>query len=88
MRFRLKRSVPFDVESAALSYYAQRERATARRVDVVVAMAPLEIVARYETPFRPAGLHPGLVTTSALAALELVAGAGPEGAGQAAPGAC
>jgi len=37
----------------------------------VVVMAPVEIVARYEAPFRAAGLHPGLVTTSALAALEL-----------------
>jgi type IV pilus assembly protein PilM len=69
IRFRLKRSVPFDVESAALSYFVQ---ATAHKtVDVVVAVAPLEIVSRYEAPFRAAGMNPGLVTTSALAALEL-----------------
>jgi hypothetical protein len=41
-------------------------------VDVVVAVAPLEIVARYEAAFRGAGLQPGLVTTSTLAALRLV----------------
>jgi len=69
VRFRLKRSVPFDVESAALSYFAQ---STGRKkIEVVVAMAPLEIVARYEAPFRSAGMNPGLVTTSSLAALEL-----------------
>jgi type IV pilus assembly protein PilM len=68
IRFRLKRSVPFDVESAALSYWAQP---AAKRVDVVVVMTPLEIVSRYEAPFRAAGLNPGLVTTSSLAALEL-----------------
>jgi type IV pilus assembly protein PilM len=30
-----------------------------------------EIVARYEAPFRAAGFHPGMVTTSSLAALNL-----------------
>jgi hypothetical protein len=38
---------------------------------VVVVIAPLEIVSRYEAPFRTAGLNPGLVTMSGLAALEL-----------------
>jgi type IV pilus assembly protein PilM len=72
IRFRLKRSVPFDVESAAVSYWAQPGP---KRFDVVVVMTPLEIVARFEAPFRAAGLNPGLVTTSSLAALELA----PEG---------
>jgi type IV pilus assembly protein PilM len=69
VRFRLKRSVPFDVESAAVSYWAQT--GANKRVDVVVVMAPLEIIARYEAPFRAAGMVPGLVTTSSVAALEL-----------------
>ena len=69
IRFRLKRSVPFDVESAAMSYCVQT--AANKKVDVVVVMAPLEIVARYEAPFRAAGMNPGLVTTSSIAALEL-----------------
>jgi len=69
IRFRLKRSVPFDVESAAMSYSVQA--AANKKVDVVVVMAPLEIVARYEAPFRAAGMNPGLVTTSSIAALEL-----------------
>lgn len=72
IRFRLKRSVPFDVETAAVSFFAQPGT---KRVDVVVVMAPLEIVSRFEAPFRAAGLTPGLVTTSSLAALELA----PEG---------
>jgi type IV pilus assembly protein PilM len=69
VRFRMKRSVPFDVDSAALAYFAQS--GPGKKVDVVVTVAPLEIVARYEAPFRTAGLNPGLVTTSSLAALEL-----------------
>jgi len=74
VRFRLKRSVPFDVETAALSYWAQPP--ANQKVDVVVVLAPLEIIARYEAPFRTAGMNPGLVTTSALAALELAPEAG------------
>jgi type IV pilus assembly protein PilM len=73
VRFRMKRSVPFDVESAAVAYFPQQ--GPGKKVDVVVTVAPLEIVSRYEAPFRSAGMNPGLVTTSALAALELA----PEG---------
>lgn len=76
VRFRLKRSVPFDVESAAVSFRAQRSASDGKRVDVAVAVAPLEIVARYEAPFRLAGFHIGWVTTSTLAALELVPATG------------
>src|SRR6185369_8755260 len=74
IRFRLKRSVPFDVESAAMSYWAQNGEKG--KTDVVVVMAPLEIVSRYESPFRTAGMNPGLITTSCLAALELAPEAG------------
>jgi type IV pilus assembly protein PilM len=74
LRFRLKRAVPFDVESAAISYFAQP--AANKRVEVVAAVAPLEIVARYEAPFRAAGMSPGLVTTSSLATLDLLPAGG------------
>lgn len=70
VRFRIRKGVPFDLDSAAISYAPQP--ANGRRVEVVVAAAPLEIVARYEAPLRACGLSPGLVTTSTLAALELV----------------
>ncbi len=69
IRFRLKRSLPFDAESAALSYAAQP--ALRKHIDVVAVLSPQEIVARYEAPFRAAGLNPGLVTPSSMAALEL-----------------
>jgi type IV pilus assembly protein PilM len=74
VRFRLKRSVPFDVESAAVSYWAQTD--AKKKCDVLVVMTPIEIVSRYEAPFRSAGMNPGLVTASALAALELAPEAG------------
>ena len=71
VRFRIKKSLPFDVDSASLSYYAQPD-GNGRRVDVVVAVSPMEILARYETPFRAAGFHTGLLTTSALCAIQMV----------------
>ena len=74
VRFRMKRSVPFDVESAAVGYFAQS--GPDKKVDVVVVMAPLEIVARYEAPFRTAGWNPGMVTASCLGALELASDEG------------
>jgi type IV pilus assembly protein PilM len=70
IRFRLKRSVPFDAESAALSFWAE-PGASGKKVDVLVAMAPLEVISRYEAPFRAAGMNPGLAIPSSLAAIEL-----------------
>lgn len=69
VRFRMKKSIPFDVESAAVSFYQQPS--TSKKIEVVAASMSLEIAGRYEAPFRAAGFHPGLVTTSALAALSL-----------------
>lgn len=71
VRFRVKKSVPFDVESAALSYWRQNSPG-GKSHEVVIALSPIEIIARYEAPFRALGMQPGLVTVSALAALDLV----------------
>ncbi|MGA2116150.1 MAG: hypothetical protein ABSH56_15530 [Bryobacteraceae bacterium] len=78
VRFRMKRSVPFDVEAAAVGYWAQNTggHAKDKKLEVVVAVAPLEIIAPFEAPFRAAGLLPGLVTPSAIAALEMLPEAG------------
>jgi len=66
VRFRLKKTVPFDVDTAAVSYQVQAGN------KVVVAVAPAEIIAQYEAPFRAAGLQSGIVTPSALTLLELL----------------
>ena len=68
VRFRMKKSVPFDVESAAVGYHSQAAKGP---TDVVVVAAALEIVSRYEAAFRAAGLQPGHVTTSAIAMADL-----------------
>lgn len=76
VRFRIKKSLPFDIDSACVSYHPQPGGQDRKRWDVVVAVTPLEVLARYEAPFRGAGFHPGIVTTSSLCALELMRGAG------------
>lgn len=70
VRFRVKKSLPFDADSAALSFQAQQS--SKGRQEVVVAAISLEILSHYESMFRAAGLHPGYVTLSSLASLELV----------------
>lgn len=75
VRFRIKKSLPFDLESACISYHPQAS-ADGKRWDVVVAVTPQEILARYEAPFRSAGFQPGIVTTSSLCAMELMRHAG------------
>jgi type IV pilus assembly protein PilM len=70
IRFRLKKTLPFDIESAAVSYFAQ-PAPKGQKIEVVAVTVALEILARYEALFRAANFHPGEVTTSALAALNL-----------------
>ncbi len=72
IRFRLKKTLPFDIESAAVSYYAQ-PAAKGETIEVVAAVVALEIIARYEALFRAMNFQPGQVTTSSLAALNLYA---------------
>lgn len=76
VRFRLKKTLPFDIESAAVSYFVQSS-ADAKHKEVVAVSVALEIMARYEALFRAAAFHPGLVTTSGLAALNLYRADGP-----------
>src|SRR5512140_61126 len=51
VRFRIKKSLPFDLEGAKVGYHAQANGRGKQR-DVVVVVAPIETVARYEAPFR------------------------------------
>jgi type IV pilus assembly protein PilM len=79
VRFRLKKSVPFEVETAVVSYIQQPRAEGAKtgpKVDVLAAAMASDVVRQYEAPFRLAGFQPGLVTTSSLAALNLLASGG------------
>ncbi|MGC2695422.1 MAG: hypothetical protein WA738_06485 [Candidatus Angelobacter sp.] len=71
IRFRLKKSLPFDVENAVISYEVTRSNGNVR---VVAAVSPREIIEEYEKAFRDAGYSPGVILPSSLAALGLVEG--------------
>jgi type IV pilus assembly protein PilM len=71
IRFRLKKSLPFDVEQAALSFDVRR---TNGAIQVVVAVSPRSVIAEYEAAFRDVGYSPGGVLPSSLAALGMIEG--------------
>lgn len=71
VRFRMKKSVPFDVDSATVSFMAQ-PKPEKGPIEVLVVVMASEIVQQYEKPFRDAGFMPGYVTTSSLAMLGMI----------------
>ncbi|MBV8051703.1 MAG: hypothetical protein JOZ80_10970 [Acidobacteriaceae bacterium] len=66
VRFRLKKSLPFDVEKAKVSYHTQSASGGLR---VIAAVALSSVIEDYESAFRDAGYAPGVVLPSMLAAL-------------------
>jgi Competence protein A. len=66
VRFRLKKSLPFDVDKAKVSYHAQKIN---DEVKVVAAVGLGSVIEDYEAAFRDAGFNPGVVLPSTLAAL-------------------
>ena len=66
VRFRLKKSLPFDVEKAKISYDTQT---SANGLRVIAAVALNSVIEDYESAFRDAGYTPGVVLPSMLAAL-------------------
>ncbi len=66
VRFRLKKSLPFDVDNAAVSYQSQRINGNVR---VIAAVVMKNILEEYEAAIRAAGYEPGVVVPSMLAAI-------------------
>src|SRR5438270_2673981 len=69
IRFRVKKSLPFDVDHAALSYHVSAGNGMLK---VAAALSPLGVVQEYEAAFRDCGYAPGVVLPSTLATLGLV----------------
>ncbi len=69
VRFRLKKSLPFDVEKSKVSYHIQASNGGLR---VIAAVALTSVVDDYESVFQEAGFSPGVVLPSMLAALGAV----------------
>jgi len=74
VRFRLKKSLPFDIDKAKVSYHAQK---VGDEVKIVAAVAMGTVIEGYEAAFREAGFDPGVVLPSTLAALGAAEGKRP-----------
>jgi type IV pilus assembly protein PilM len=70
LRWKLKKSVPFESDETLISYMRQAPREDG--VDVVTALARLRIIREYESLAEGAGLSPGVVLSSSLAAIALL----------------
>jgi type IV pilus assembly protein PilM len=69
LRFRLRKSVPFPIDEAQVSYSIQFERE--KHVDVLAVAIARPILAEYESIFVDAGYRLGVVVPSSVAALRL-----------------
>jgi type IV pilus assembly protein PilM len=71
LRFRLRKTVPFEVEHAALSYQilSQNPAGGEAAVKVLVTVIPRTILSEYEAAVEAAGYEPGVVLLSSLASL-------------------
>ena len=70
LRWKLKKSVPFEADETIISYMRQAPREAG--VDVVTALARLRIIREYESLAESVGLFPGVVLSSSLAAISLL----------------
>ena len=68
--FRLRKTVPFDVEHAGLSYQVLVE--TRSECKVLAAVVPGAVLQEYEAAIRQAGYEPGAVLPTSLAALAAI----------------
>ena len=69
LRARLRRSVPFEIDEAHISYQVQQ---VGGKSLVLVAVTAHEIVRQYEEPFQEAGFWPGFVSVASAQALKLM----------------
>jgi type IV pilus assembly protein PilM len=70
LRWRLKKSVPFEAEETLISYMRQNPREEG--VDIVTGLARLRIVREYESLVESVGMMPGVVMSSTLAVVPLL----------------
>ena len=70
LRWKLKKSIPFDVDSAQIAFRVLRSRPGGH--DIVVALSPRSIIEGYEELFDAFDIQAGFVVPSTLAALNLI----------------
>ena len=71
IRWKLKKTVPFDVDTAQVAYRVLGPHRSGPGVDMLVALSPRSTVEEYEGLFDSMDIHAGMVLPSTLAALNL-----------------
>jgi type IV pilus assembly protein PilM len=71
IRWKLKKTVPFDVDSAQIAYRILGPPRAGTAVDILVALSPRSVVEEYENLFDSMDIHAGMILPSTLAALNL-----------------
>lgn len=79
VRFRLKKSLPFSVDDAQISFSVQHADAAKKQTDVLAVAIARPVLAQYESLFFSNGFQVGLVIPSVIAALPLCFLEAPEG---------
>ena len=69
LRWKLKKSVPFDIETSTISYLATRS--AAGQWHLLTVVSPETIVRQYEAIAEDLGMRPRFVTLSTLGSLEI-----------------
>jgi len=69
VRLRMRKSLPFDVDKARLSFHVSR---SSGQIKVVAAVALATVIEEYEAAIREAGYAPGVIIPSTLASLSAV----------------
>jgi len=72
IRWKLKKSIPFDVDTAQVAYRILGPHRSGPGVDILVALSPRSVVEEYERLFEALEIHAGVVLPSTLATLNLV----------------
>jgi type IV pilus assembly protein PilM len=70
LRWRLKKSVPFDMDETVVSW--MRQGGKEGNLEVVTSVARRGIIREYEEIVESLGVHPGVVVSSTLATLPLI----------------
>jgi type IV pilus assembly protein PilM len=73
LRWKMKKSVPFDVDAAQIAYQVlgPHEGTDEKGLDVIVALSPRSIVQEYEDLLERMDIHAGYVVPSTIAAMNL-----------------
>ena len=71
IRWKLKKTVPFDVDTAQVAYRLLGPNRSGAGVDMLVAVSPRSIIDEYERLFDSMDIHAGIVLPSTLASLNL-----------------